>query len=491
MAVGLSFSTSVATGPTNAVGDPNARTFVAGITLKGPVGEATRVTSLTTFVTIFGAEQSYSAALYDFVQTYFAEGGAELYVSRVVGPASAHGTLALMDRAGTPLLTATVNSQDPGGFSSEITIETVAGAVSGVTLNVYDSGVLVEQFANEPTTAQLVLDINTKSNFITAIDAHSVSSGTTSLPAIHAQQPLAGGADDRASITSTIQGNAYAVFGSDLGPGAVAAPGYTGDQVATALIAHCQTNGRIAILTGAQGASQSDLRAIVTGVQSASPLAGDYVGVFGPWVLIPNGSSTKAVDPSGYVCGVRARAINTNGFQKSPAGTISNARFVVGLATPLDASTNNSYNANQINGITVYRGNTRLYGWRSCSLDTVNFFDLTGRSMLNAVQDLVQQAADPYVFDTIDASGVLQGQIQGAIVGYLDEAQKNNAFYALIDPSDGSQTDPGYSVQVNTSSDVIAQYGQNTLVATVGIRPSPTADLILCNIVLAGLGVAV
>src|ERR1700712_1540645 len=107
MAVGLQFSTSVATGPTNAQGDPNARTFVAGITAKGPTG-AQRVTSLASYVALYGARTSYAGALYDFVQTFFAEGGSELYISRVVGPAAVKGSLTLMDRAGTPLATVVI-----------------------------------------------------------------------------------------------------------------------------------------------------------------------------------------------------------------------------------------------------------------------------------------------------------------------------------------------------------------------------------------------
>jgi hypothetical protein len=490
MAVGLVFTTSVATGPTNSLGDPNARTFFAGVAAKGPLG-AQRVTSLATFVTAYGGRVSYAANLFDAVQTYFAEGGAELFVSRVVGATPVLGTLTLVDRTtGTALPTVRLDATNPGGWSSEITVATASGAVGGVTLTVLDNGVVVETYPNETDVAQLVADINARSLYVDATNLHSSATGSVALPAIRAAQPLALGDDDRATVTAAGVVAAFNAFGSDLGPGAVAAPGYTADQVGTGLITHCVANNRIALLSGPLGGVLTDMQALAAGVQSAAPLYGDYAGLFGPWVLIPDGSSTRAIDPVSYVAGVRARAINAEGFQKSPAGTISNARFVLGTATSLDGAVNNAWNAAQVNGITVYRGNTRLYGWRSLSKDFLNFPDLTGRSIANAVQDLVEQAADPFVFDTIDGSGVLYGQLTGAIVGYLSEAADNNAFYPLVD-SDGAPVDPGYTVEINSSSDVVSQYGANTILVTVGFRPSPTADLVLVNIVLAGLGVSI
>jgi hypothetical protein len=490
MAVGLVFTTSVATGPTNSLGDPNARTFFAGVAAKGPLG-AQRVTSLATYVTAYGGRVSYSASLYDAVQTYFAEGGAELFISRVVGTAAAVGTLTLVDRTtGTPLPTVKIEAKNPGDWASSISVATASGAVSGVTLTVLDGGVVVETYPNETDVAQLIADINARSTYVTASNLHSTGVGTVALPAIRAAQPLASGTDDRATVTPAKVIAGFDAFGSDLGPGAVAAPGYTADLVGSGLITHCVANNRIALLSGPLGGVLTDMQALAAGVQSAAPLYGDYAGIFGPWVLIPDGSSTRAIDPVSYVAGVRARAINAEGFQKSPAGTISNARFVLGTASALDGAVNNAWNAAQVNGITVYRGNTRLYGWRSLSKDFLNFPDLTGRSIANAVQDLVEQAADPFVFDTIDGTGVLYGQLSGAIVGYLSEAADHNAFFPLVD-SDGVPIDPGYTVEINSSSDVISQYGANTILVTVGFRPSPTADLVLVNIVLAGLGVSI
>jgi phage tail sheath protein FI len=316
----------------------------------------------------------------------------------------------------------------------------------------------------------------------------SAATGVQALPKVTSATPLAGGDDDRASVNATAVVAALGAFGIDLGPGAVAAPGYTADQVGAGIVTHCVANYRIGILSGPLGALQADMAALVAGIQSSSPLHGDYVGLFGPWVLIPDGSTTRAIDPVSYVAGVRARAINADGFQKAPAGTISNAQFVLGIATPLDATGNNAWNDAQINGITVYRGTTRLYGWRSLSKDPVNFSDLTPRSIANAVQDLVQQACDPFVFDTIDGSGLLYAQLAGAITGYLQPAADNNAFFPLFD-ADGNQLDPGYKVTVNPALADLQQ-GANTVLVTVGFRPAPTADLILVDIVIAGLGVA-
>lgn len=487
MPVGLVFSNNVAASPVGGLGDPNARTFMAGITERGPV-VATPVNSLASYIAQFGVRQSWCGAMYDAAQCFFNEGGTDLYVARVVGAGATPATLVLVDRAGTPLPTITINAENKGSYGSEITVAVTAGVPSGVTITIYDNGVQVDQFLNLPDPATIATAVS-NSIWVNAVNMGSASVGVLALPALMAATPLAGGNDQRAAVVAATIVSGFAAFGADLGPGAVMAPGYAADLVGTGLVAHCiAVNTRIALLSGPPDNNLPGMKALVATIQTAYPKQSDYAGLFGPWVLINDGSAVRAIEPTAYVAGVRAKAINANGFQQSPAGTISNATWVIGLATPLDSVANNAYNDAQINGITQYRGAVRLYGWRSLSTDLVNYWDLTNRSIANAIQDLVIQAADPFVFDTIDGTGVLFAALSGAILGLLGNAALNNAFYPMFLP-DGTQSDPGYTVAVSLAGQTVANY-PNTIVVTVGFRPSPTADLIKVNITLAGLGVA-
>src|SRR6516164_1108988 len=102
--------------------------FALGTTDRGPANSPQLITSLDQFNTAFGARQSYSV-LYDAVETFFREGGARVYISRVVGPSATTGTRSLLDASsGTSLI---VNAIGPGAWSSGYKVGVVAGIASG------------------------------------------------------------------------------------------------------------------------------------------------------------------------------------------------------------------------------------------------------------------------------------------------------------------------------------------------------------------------
>src|SRR4051794_29431094 len=72
--------------------------LVAGLTDRGPTGKPVRVTSLSGFKSQLGDRVSYSS-LYDVAETFFREGGTNLVVSRVVGPAAVTASVTLTGAA--------------------------------------------------------------------------------------------------------------------------------------------------------------------------------------------------------------------------------------------------------------------------------------------------------------------------------------------------------------------------------------------------------
>src|SRR4051794_35479577 len=87
------------------------QSFFAGVAERGPADRAVKVTSLKTYRDTFGA-RSGGSLLYDAVGAFFSEGGATLYVSRLVA--------ADADSATAAFGTATVNAVSPGEWGNEI-----------------------------------------------------------------------------------------------------------------------------------------------------------------------------------------------------------------------------------------------------------------------------------------------------------------------------------------------------------------------------------
>lgn len=81
--------------------------FAIGQSQRGPVGVATSVTSLAQYVALFGTRQfnGVTQTLYDAIDIFFQEGGAQAYISRVSGTSVVIANHTLVDRAGSPLNT--------------------------------------------------------------------------------------------------------------------------------------------------------------------------------------------------------------------------------------------------------------------------------------------------------------------------------------------------------------------------------------------------
>lgn len=482
---GVYVTTALRTGPSNPVGPPSARFFVAGIAERGPIDRAVRVQSVAQYVATFGARTSFSGILYDQVSTFFEEGGSDAYVARVTGPAAIAAHLALKDRSTSPgantLDVAAKNG--PGAWANtELSVEIVDGTVSGFTVNVYVNAVKVESFPNLSSPASAVT-ASYSSKYIVITDSGSVTAAPANNPAVLARTPLAAGVDDRAAVNATLLTAALVRFGKGLGPGIVAIPGQTGDVIAAALGAHCAANRRMGILTGSRTADLTAMTAIRT--IGASTGFGDYLIPVGPWVTIPDGVGSRDIDPSGYVAGVRARAQAAVGFWQNPAGSRAAARYVIGTVGVLDQTLNDNWAAVGVTGIQTYNDQVRLFGWSTCSDDSA-YRSAKSRDMLNVLSGAIEQALDPFVFANIDGRGQLLSQIEGACKGVLQPIADANGFFPMV-ADDGTEQDPGYAVQIDAEANNAVSLGSNKILANVAVRPGPDAEVIQVSVVRTAL----
>lgn len=486
---GVIVKTTARSGPASSAAPADARYFVAGLTERGDVTNPIRVRSAAELDALCGGPVTYGAVWED-VRTFLSEGGGEAFIARVVGPAATVGTLTLMDRAAvTPVATLAIDAQNPGAWSSRLTVAVENGtAANTFRLRFALDGVQVEVHDNLANPAAAVDALAARSTFARARNLGSATVAPGNNPAVLAATALSAGNDDRAAVTATTVGNALARFAPGLGAGAVAAPGYPSSALGAALRAHAVANRRIALTATAAGATVAEA---VTAAEALTTNDGDAVGLFYPWVRVPTGVGTsKLISPEGYVAAVRNRAWLEAGPWRAPAGEIATARYVEGPERQLSRAEGDQLDDAGVSAIRTIAGSTRLYGWRSLSSDRANFTLLTGRDVLNLLAWECERRLEQFVFQTIDGRGHLLGDVEAELIGLLDPLRLVNGLYERVD-EDGSEIDPGYSVDVGPSVNTSATLAANEVRANVAVRVSPVGSLITVTITKAAVAATV
>jgi hypothetical protein len=472
--IGVQVTTKLSSGPSN-VGTQSGRLHVAGLTAFGPANKSVTVDSIAKFIAVFGDRTSYSSNLYDTARLYFEEGGNELVVSRVTGPAATKGALTLKDT--TDLAnTVKVEAADPGSHSTDFTVQvTNNGATYDVTIR--RDGVILSTYLGLTSPADFVQKAATNP-YVTVTSLGSVTAAPGDNPKTIVATPLTAGTDDRASVTTT-----HVIAALDAGTGAeggaVAAPGYTVTQIGSLLLAHAAATGKTALLS--MPATSTSAEAITAAAALAADENGAYGGIFYPHLIIPDGGATRTISPEGYVAAVRARAHRDAGFWQVPAGDRARTRWVLGTNVQVDTTLNDTLADAYVNGIVTTGPKVRLYGWQSLATDRENLGMLTARDALNNLTLSVKTALEPFVFSTNDGRGHLRGYIESAVVGVLDPIAKRDGFYALI--VDDQEVDPGYRVVVDESLNPVTAQAENRVVVSISVRLAPTAQLIQVEII--------
>lgn len=472
-------TTGAVAGPSTPNRAPSSTYFAVGLAERGPTTGAERVSSLQDFVDKFGNRPSYGN-LYDDIRTFFEEGGTRAYVARVVGPAATTGSLAspLQDRAAVPASTLQVTAKGAGQWSSRVSVQIADGSIEDTfTMRILFDDAVVESYVNMRSPQEAV-SRTASSNWVVVSDLASPTVAPDNNPAVTPSPvALTAGTDDRAAVNATVQVAALARFTDNLGDGAVAIPG-GGDAVHAGLIEHADTYYRTAILSTARNTAVADLVAL------ASSYDAPRAGLFGPWVQIPDGfGGARAIPPDGYIAGVRARAIEAVGPWQAPAGERARFRFVAAVDQVFSDADSTTLDAGKVSAIV---GN-RLYGWRSLSEDTVNWFLLTSADVLNHVTVRARDAVSSDVFSTIDAKGHLLAAISGKLEGIVAPIASRGGLYPWIDENTQEVLDPGYRIVANASNNPRTAAAQNRVFADVGIRPSPSAAMVFLSVTNAGI----
>lgn len=472
---GVNVTTQTRTGPVAFNAAPSGQVFMAGQAERGSVTSAVLIRGLADFISKFGNRVSYSH-LYDNIATFFEEGGAVAYVTRVVGPGATTGSLVLNDRQTPAEPTLTINAASPGAWSANLDIVVSDTTGSTTQIRVVLDDATVETFSG--TTVEQLVAAMADSQYVTVTNLGSDGVAPANKPAT-GTFTLSAGTDDRSNITATHYTAGLARFELSLGDGAVAIPG-VGESVHSALIAHAAANRRIALLSEGENASVSTLKT------TAAALNSEFAGLFAPWVQISTPTGTRFTSPEGYVAAVRNRAHSEAGPWRAPAGQIAVARSVIGLKADYNRATGDELDTAKVSAIRNINNSVRLYGWRSLSNDTDNYALLIGRDVLNRIVVESERRLEQFVFQTIDGKGQLLSEISGTITGILEPMRAAGGLFERVD-ANGATIDPGYLVETGSTINTFENLANNTVNARVSVRVSPAAALISVTIVKVGL----
>lgn len=476
---GVNVTTSVKNGPSTPLRASSGQAFFAGLAERGPSDSAVLIRGLADFESVFGRRPAYGY-LYDTVKTFFDEGGEQAYVTRVVGPDASRGTIVLQDRA-TPTAanTVTFDAASAGAWSGDLKIVVEPGSIAdSVKISVVLRGNTVESQNNLTTPAQIVQKFST-SVFVRVTNMGSTATGVTALPQVGTYTVTAGD-DKRGAIQTVNYVNALENFTEGLGDGAVAIPG-VGPGVHDGLVAHAKANRRVALLSHNDGATNIELAQTVTAVND------DVAGLFTPWIQVNDGAGgIRNAPPEGFVAACRARAHDTVGPWRAPAGGIAIARNVLGLQTEYTKAESESLDAARVSVIRRVAGTIRLYGWRSLSADEQDYGFLSARDLLNRLVVESEKRLEAYVFAPIDAKNQLLSAINAELVGIVEPMRQAGGLYEQID-ANGQQIDPGYLVETGNTVNSTQSLAKNEVRARLSVRLSPTGALVSLDIVKVSL----
>lgn len=483
---GIVVNTTVRTGPSTANVSPVATWFVVGETERGPSNDPKLVTSISDFETTFGGYVSYGH-VYQQVQTFFEEGGAQCYVSRVVGPSATAGILDIPnDTVGTA---ATLTAVGEGDWSQNLEA-TLTPLGAGKILRLYLDSTLVYSSGEVATAQALVNKINSSplaAKYITA------ELGLGSFDNVSALTAFTTGDSDRGNISGTEWTSALDALGSDLGAGAVSIPGYasalTVEDVHQEILNHCYANHRMAILSmpSSYTAAQAETHGEAVGGFDHA----EYGALYWPWVTMNLEDGTAlSVSPEGYVAAKRSVAFNRVGPWSAYAGLVSEAQFITGLTEAVSKTVGDSLDESRVNALRILNNSVRIYGFRSLSSDEDNFRFLNSREMLNYIVVQAEAELEDLVFSPIDGRNALFTQVKGRLIGLLEPIRIAGGLYEAFDAT-GKRIDYGYSVVVNDAINPVSQLAGGLVKAKVGIRVSSVGDQIQVDVTKSNLTASV
>lgn len=305
-----------------------------GANARGPL-TPTLVTSWSQYLNTYGS-WSTNNALAIAVFLFFANGGSQCYVQRVVKGSTVAATRIFQDREGSPANTLQITAVNPGTWGNgstggiSVQIQDSPGATGYFDLIVYYGGVAasnkVETFPNlsmvTSNSRYAISVINSQSNYITATDAGASATDASRNPAVvsAASGTLASGADGTTPAAADIAAGVTA-FDTVTQSLILNAPGITDATSVDILLSYALNRNDVFVVIDPINDTVANQIAL-----AAQYTATSFGAVYYPTITINDptnttpGTTITAANPGGAIVGKYAATDKSRGVFKAPAG---------------------------------------------------------------------------------------------------------------------------------------------------------------------------
>lgn len=461
---GVYISETLLPTPITAVGVSNAAGAVVAPFAQGPEA-VTRVTSWYDFSTRFGGYNAAYPATFGVAQ-FFANGGRELFVKRVLHSDAATATVDILTSADATV--ATITAKNAGADGNNLRVVLTAGTVSGTwTISLYreagilnniSDDVLVERYEN------VIFNDSTSSDYaetvINLVSSYITVSNSASGTPVAATYPLTAGSNGTAVVATdytSYKGGESSVFEEFTSldralvvflPNINSYISANVNGVYIAAIAWADDNEGFVVVETPANETVSNAVSYAAGLGVTSNAAVYYPHLY---ITDPVGRSNQAlrkVGPSGAVAGLYLGTDASRGVFKAPAGIGLPLAGVVATekafsSYELDALNSGSSPVNAIRQIPG--AGLSVMGARTLKQDgTANKYVNMRRSLIYIKKEL-KSLTQFAIFENNDE--VLWGRINTALTVFLSQyrnqgglrgATPSQAFFVKCDAENNS-----------------------------------------------------
>lgn len=403
-----------------------ATVFAVGDTEFGPTSPVA-LRSMRDLRKYFGQRTAQAAAVHDWLEEHWRQGGGLVYLQRRVGPAPVKASHDFMDGQGTPVLSFTLRMKQAGEFGNEF-----AGDIdvdgSDFSVKLYRNGQLLEETGLVATNAEAQAWFAANSQWAELVLGAGNDPVATASPA-----DLTGGTDDLDNVTDTETGAAINAHPPEAGPGAYVLLGITSSSAQLLAAARAAETKRLARCDLPSSTSAATLASQAATLRASA--YSDYIDIIGTHLTVPGltQSTTRTVQGSALRCACEAVNDKAGISPNQPAAGRWGAARKAGTVPVVEftAEDRETLNDAGVNVIRTVDGETRLYGARTAVDPATNGVALRlGSARLRmAVCEVARYEAEQTEFAEIDQGGVVLGDLEGRIRAGLSPYERS--FYDL------------------------------------------------------------
>jgi phage tail sheath protein FI len=454
-----------------------------GVNARGPL-TPTLVNSWSDYLNKFGgwgANNNLALAVF----LYFANGGSQAYVTRVVKGSTVAATRTFQDTEVSPATTLTITANNPGtwGNSINIAIQVSPGSASTFDLIVYYGGTAASNKVETYTNLSMLTSsaryaptvINSQSAYIVAVDAGSSATDATRNPAATmSPTALASGADGTAPTAADIAGGVSA-FDSVNQSLILNAPGLTDSTSVNLLLSYALNRGDVFVVIDPINDSVANQITLAATYTQTS-----YGAVYYPTITINDptnstpGTVITAANPGGAIVGKYVSTDKARGVWKAPAGL--SVRLAGAVSVPSLTNANlDSLNsaAAPVNAIRYINGSgIVVMGARTLQAGYASMYVPVRRSLIyleKALVDLTNFA----IFEPNDT--VLYRRITSVLNGFLNNFWSQGGLR-------GTTPDQAFFVLCNSTNNPLSTVEAGQVNIQVGVALQRPAEFVVINI---------